>query len=48
MAFAITEPDAGSNSHNIATTATRDGDIYRLNGTKYFISFATSPSPSWW
>src|ERR1700722_2007374 len=40
MAFAITEPDAGSNSHNIATTATRDGDVYRLRGTKYFISFA--------
>jgi alkylation response protein AidB-like acyl-CoA dehydrogenase len=40
MAFAITEPDAGSNSHNISTTATRDGDVYRLRGTKYFISFA--------
>src|SRR5690349_13116445 len=26
MVFAITEPDAGSNSHNISTTATRDGD----------------------
>ena len=38
MAFAITEPDAGSNSHNIATTATRDGDVYRLKGTKYYIS----------
>ncbi len=38
MAFAITEPDAGSNSHNISTTATRDGDVYRLNGTKYYIS----------
>jgi alkylation response protein AidB-like acyl-CoA dehydrogenase len=38
MAFAITEPDAGSNSHNIATTATRDGDVYRLRGTKYYIS----------
>jgi alkylation response protein AidB-like acyl-CoA dehydrogenase len=38
MAFAITEPDAGSNSHNISTAATRDGDIYRLNGTKYYIS----------
>jgi len=38
MAFAITEPDAGSNSHRIATTATRDGDLYRLNGTKYYIS----------
>ncbi|HUO49460.1 MAG TPA: acyl-CoA dehydrogenase family protein [Acidimicrobiales bacterium] len=38
MAFAITEPDAGSNSHNIATTATLDGDLYRLTGTKYYIS----------
>lgn len=38
MAFAITEPDAGSNSHDIATRATRDGDGYLLNGTKYFIS----------
>ena len=27
MAFAITEPDAGSNSHRISTTATRDGDL---------------------
>ena len=27
MVFAITEPDAGSNSHNLATTATRDGDV---------------------
>ena len=26
MAFAITEPDAGSNSHNISTNAERDGD----------------------
>lgn len=38
MAFAITEPDAGSNSHNIATTATRDGDVYRLRGAKTYIS----------
>jgi alkylation response protein AidB-like acyl-CoA dehydrogenase len=40
MAFAITEPDAGSNSHNISTTARRDGDIWRLSGTKYYISGA--------
>ncbi|MHB8329407.1 MAG: acyl-CoA dehydrogenase family protein [Acidimicrobiales bacterium] len=40
MAFAITEPDAGSNSHNISTTATRDGDVFRLRGTKYYISGA--------
>ena len=38
MVFAITEPDAGSNSHNLVTTATRDGDIYRLRGSKTFIS----------
>lgn len=38
MVFAITEPDAGSNSHNLSTTATRDGDVYRLNGQKYYIS----------
>jgi alkylation response protein AidB-like acyl-CoA dehydrogenase len=38
MAFAITEPDAGSNSHRVATTATRDGDLFRLRGTKHYIS----------
>jgi len=36
--FAITEPDAGSNSHNLSTVATRDGDVYRLRGTKTYIS----------
>ncbi|MFZ2176693.1 MAG: acyl-CoA dehydrogenase [Rhodococcus sp. (in: high G+C Gram-positive bacteria)] len=38
MAFAITEPDAGSNSHNISTTARRDGGDWVIRGTKYFIS----------
>ena len=38
MAFAITEPDAGSNTHRLATTATRDGDGWRLDGRKVFIS----------
>lgn len=38
MSFAITEPNAGSNSHRISTTASRDGDGWRLNGTKYFIT----------
>ena len=38
VAFAITEPDAGTNSHNLATAATRDGDSYRLRGTKTYIS----------
>jgi alkylation response protein AidB-like acyl-CoA dehydrogenase len=38
MAFAITEPDAGTNSHNITTTARRDGDDWVLNGRKIYIS----------
>ncbi|MGA9715931.1 MAG: acyl-CoA dehydrogenase family protein, partial [Aeromicrobium sp.] len=38
FAFSITEPDAGSNSHQITTTATRDGDEWVLNGTKTYIS----------
>src|SRR5215218_3851115 len=38
MAFAITEPDAGSNSHNLATVARRDGDGWTLRGRKVFIS----------
>jgi alkylation response protein AidB-like acyl-CoA dehydrogenase len=38
MAFAITEPDAGSNSHKITTTATRDGDEWVLTGQKTYIS----------
>jgi alkylation response protein AidB-like acyl-CoA dehydrogenase len=38
MAFAITEPDAGSNSHRITTTARRDGDGWLLSGRKYYIS----------
>lgn len=38
MAFAITEPDAGSNSHNIAATARRDGAVWRITGSKTFIS----------
>jgi alkylation response protein AidB-like acyl-CoA dehydrogenase len=38
MAFAITEPDAGSNSHNLSTVATRDGDDWLLTGRKTYIS----------
>jgi alkylation response protein AidB-like acyl-CoA dehydrogenase len=38
MAFSITEPDAGTNTHQLATTATRDGDVYRLRGQKVFAS----------
>jgi len=38
MAFGITEPDAGSNSHNITTTARRDGSDWVLNGRKIYVS----------
>lgn len=38
MAFAITEPDAGSNSHEITTVARRDGDGWVLSGQKVWIS----------
>ncbi len=40
MAFGITEPDAGSNSHRITTTARRDPNTggWLLNGRKVFIS----------
>jgi alkylation response protein AidB-like acyl-CoA dehydrogenase len=38
MVFAITEPDAGSNSHEITTTARRDGTDWILHGQKVFIS----------
>ena len=39
-AFALTEPHAGSDASAIRTRATRDGDTYRLTGTKIWISNA--------
>ena len=38
--FALTEPDAGSDAGSIRTSAVRDGNYYRLNGTKRFITNA--------
>jgi acyl-CoA dehydrogenase len=40
-AIAMSEPGAGSDLRGIATTATRDGDDYVLNGSKTFISSGT-------
>ena len=37
-AFALTEPDAGSDAGNQQTTVAEDGDNYILNGEKIFIS----------
>ena len=38
QAFAVTEPDAGSETTRISTTAVRKGDRYVVNGQKTFIS----------
>jgi acyl-CoA dehydrogenase len=38
QAFAVTEPDAGSDTTRIKTTAVRKGDRYVVNGQKTFIS----------
>ncbi|HHS12596.1 MAG TPA: acyl-CoA dehydrogenase [bacterium] len=37
-AFALTEPEAGSDASNMRTTAVKDGDSYVLNGVKHFIT----------
>ncbi len=37
-AFALTEPQAGSDAGAVRTTALRDGDHYVLNGTKQWIT----------
>ena len=38
MAFGLTEPDAGSNSHRVATTARRTDTGWKISGSKYYIS----------
>ena len=40
MAYALTEPDAGSDVAGIKTTATKQGDRYLLNGSKTWITDA--------
>ncbi|MBE6980302.1 MAG: acyl-CoA dehydrogenase [Ruminococcaceae bacterium] len=40
LAFALTEPGAGSDAGGVATTAVPDGDYYILNGRKTFITMA--------
>ena len=37
-AFALSEPEAGSDASNQHTIAARDGDVYVLNGTKNWIT----------
>lgn len=43
--FAFTEPSTGSDPKQLATTVTRDGDYYILNGTKRFITNAGYKGP---
>lgn len=38
--FALTEPDVGSDSGAVKTRAVRQGDVYRLSGTKRYITNA--------
>ncbi len=38
MAIGVSEPDAGSDVAGLRTTAVRDGDGWRINGTKMFIT----------
>jgi acyl-CoA dehydrogenase len=42
--FALTEPGAGSDSASVQTKAVREGDVYRLNGSKRFITNADKAS----
>jgi alkylation response protein AidB-like acyl-CoA dehydrogenase len=41
--FGLTEPDAGSDAGGSRTSATRDGDSWVLNGSKIFITNASTP-----
>ena len=38
--FALTEPDVGSDSGSVKTRAVLEGDVYRLSGTKRYITNA--------
>src|SRR5688500_646510 len=42
--FALTEPGAGSDSANVQSRALREGDVYKLSGTKRFITNADKAS----
>jgi hypothetical protein len=47
VVFAITEPNAGSNTHRIETAAVHDNGDFLLNGTKYYTPirlFRTGPA----
>lgn len=39
-AYSLSEPDSGSDAASLSTRATRDGDVYRLDGTKAWVTHA--------
>jgi acyl-CoA dehydrogenase len=45
QAFGVTEPDAGSETTKLQTTAVRKGDKYLINGQKIFISRVLQSDP---
>jgi len=47
LGIAMTEPNAGSDLAGMKSKAVRDGDDWVLNGSKTFISKASTAVPSW-
>ncbi len=47
-ALAITEPSGGSDVANLKTRAERDGDCYRVNGSKMFITSGIRAASRCW
>ena len=43
QAFAVTEPEAGTDTTSIKSMATREGDHYVVNGCKIYISRVEQP-----
>ncbi len=39
-AYSLSEPDSGSDAASLSTRAVRDGDVYRLDGTKAWVTHA--------
>ena len=44
QAFGVTEPEAGTDTTSLRTTAVRDGDDYVVNGRKMYISRVQPPT----
>ncbi|MDT2261013.1 acyl-CoA dehydrogenase family protein [Paenibacillus larvae] len=47
-AFALSEPNVGSDAKNVQTSYRKEGNRYILNGRKKWISFAAIADFSWW